>query len=99
MSEYVVRRKDSGVPRRPDHGCWRGSRQAGERVKALGPALSGLGVPGLVQGAARTMRAELDNCGGAGLVPTIGKGSHDRQRELPAFDRGRDDHDRGGHGR
>ena len=72
-------------------------RSVGERVKSLGPALSGLGLSGLVQGAARTMRAELDRGGGAGMTPSIGKGAHDREIGRP--DRGRDDRGRGGRGR
>lgn len=74
-------------------------RSVGERVKSLGPALSGLGVPGLVQGAARTMRAELDKGGSGGMTLAIGKGSPDGERGLPGFDHGRDDRGRGGHER
>jgi hypothetical protein len=69
-------------------------RSVGERVKALGPALSELGVPGLVQGVARTMRAELDKGGRGEMTPAIGRGSPDRERGLPGFDRGRDDRNR-----
>lgn len=67
-------------------------RSVGERVKALG---SGLGMSDLVQGAAQTMRAELDKAGGAGIKPKIEAG-RDRGQELPPFDRGRDYRGRGG---
>ncbi len=70
-------------------------RSVGERVKALG---SGLGMSDLVQGAAQTMRAELDKAGGAAIKPAI-EATRDRGPELPAFDRGRGDRDRGGRGR
>jgi hypothetical protein len=86
-------------------------RSVGERMRS-GSELAARSMTGLVQGAARVARAELDRGGGAGMVPAIGVEAHSRERtpasvpERQTDDRiqamreqDRNTKERGGHGR
>lgn len=89
-------------------------RSVGERMRS-GSELAARSMTGLVQGAARVARTELDRGGGAGMVPAIGVDAPGRERTPPTAqerkvqetreriqaqrDRERDSPDRGGRGR
>lgn len=61
-------------------------REVGGRVRERAD-LAARSMAGLVQGAARTMRAELDRGGGMGMVPAL---DHPPQRQpAPALDQAR----------
>lgn len=57
-------------------------RSVGERMRS-GSELAAQSFAGLVQGAARVARTELDRGGGAGLVPATGGDTPGRERTPP----------------
>jgi len=57
-------------------------RSVGERMRS-GSELAAQSLAGLVQGAARVARTELDRGGGAGLVPATGGDTPGRERTPP----------------
>lgn len=59
-------------------------REVGDRLRQ---GLTSRSMAGLVQGAARTMRAELDRGGGAGLVPALDQAP--QRQPTPALDQAR----------